>query len=98
MEALAAHIMVVDDEEGQRSDLAAMVQSFGFQVMAAKEGRDALNKLAAFPASAILTDLVMPGMDGFAFLRELALRAIVHLRLCSRLLAASTRPSRWSMT
>ncbi len=74
MKAVAPHIMVVDDEEAQRSDLAAMVESFGFQAMAAKDGRDALNKLAAFPASAILTDLVMPGMDGFAFLKELNAR------------------------
>src|SRR5262249_11243824 len=39
-----------------------------------EDGRDAMNKLASNPVSAILTDLVMPRMDGFALLKELAMR------------------------
>ena len=69
---MTPHIMVVDDEETQRCDLLGMVESFGFQTMGASDGRDALKKLSTFPASAILTDLVMPGMDGFSLLKELA--------------------------
>ena len=69
---MVPHIMVVDDEERQRSDLAEMVASLGYQASTAIDGCDAMGKLATFPASAILTDLVMPRMDGFALLRELA--------------------------
>src|SRR5579864_4450385 len=69
-----AHVLVVEDDAGQRSDLAEMVASCGFQVTTASDGRDALAKIAATPASAILTDLVMPRMDGFKLLKELAAR------------------------
>jgi DNA-binding NtrC family response regulator len=65
---------VVDDDVQQRSDLAQIVESFGYQVATAADGREALLKLANEPANAILTDLVMPGMDGVALLKELAAR------------------------
>jgi DNA-binding NtrC family response regulator len=72
--AVPAHILVVEDDAVQRSDLAEIVKSFGYQVTTAADGREALSKLASLPASAILTDLVMPRMDGFALLKELAAR------------------------
>jgi DNA-binding NtrC family response regulator len=71
---MSVQILVVDDDAEQRSDLSAMIASFGYQVVEAGDGRDALNKLASFSVSAILTDLVMPRMDGFALLKELAAR------------------------
>ena len=67
-------ILIVDDDASQRSDLAEMVSSLGFAVETAADGQEALNKLAYFPANAILTDLVMPRMDGVALLKELAMR------------------------
>src|SRR5260370_754591 len=72
--AMPAHILVVEDDADQRSDLAEIVKSLGYQVTTAADGREALSKLAILPASAILTDLVMPRMDGVALLKELALR------------------------
>lgn len=71
---MSAHILVVEDDEAQRSDLAEMVGALGYQVTMAADGREALGKLASCPASAILTDLVMPRMDGVALLKELAAR------------------------
>jgi DNA-binding NtrC family response regulator len=71
---VAARILVVEDDAGQRSDLAEIVKSFGYQVTTAADGREALIRLASSPASAILTDLVMPRMDGVALLKELAAR------------------------
>jgi len=71
---IAAHILVVDDDSQQRSDLAEMVESLGFQVATASDGEDALAKLISFPANVILTDLVMPRMDGVALLKVLAER------------------------
>jgi DNA-binding NtrC family response regulator len=68
------HILVVDDDEFQRSDMARMVASFGFNVTTAVDGQDALDKLKACSPNAILADLVMPRMDGFALLKELAAR------------------------
>jgi DNA-binding NtrC family response regulator len=71
---MPAHILVVDDDAQQRADLAQIVSSLGYEVSTAADGGEALNKLASVPASAILTDLVMPGMDGVALLKELAAR------------------------
>jgi DNA-binding NtrC family response regulator len=68
------HILVVDDDECQRSDLARMVASFGFDVTTAGDGQEALEKLQVRSPNAILADLMMPRMDGFALLKELNAR------------------------
>ena len=68
------NILVVEDDPQQRSDLAEIVRSLGYQVTTAADGLEALTKLATTPASAILTDLMMPRMDGVALLKELATR------------------------
>jgi len=70
------NILIADDDAAQRADLAEMVRSFGFQVETAADGQEALSKLAHFNADVILTDLVMPRMDGVALLKELAARGI----------------------
>ncbi len=67
-------VLVVDDDARQRSDLAEMVGALGFQVATAGDGREALARLGDGTTSAILTDLVMPRMDGIALLKELAAR------------------------
>src|SRR5579863_2983949 len=67
-------ILVVDDDSQQRSDLAEMVASLGYQVATAIDAEDALDRLASCPANVILTDLVMPRMDGVALLKVMAER------------------------
>ena len=71
---MGAQVLVVDDEADQRSDLAEMVAALGFRVTTVADGAEALKKLITLSASAILTDLMMPRMDGFAPLKELAAR------------------------
>jgi DNA-binding NtrC family response regulator len=64
--------LVVDDDENQRTDLAEMIASFGITPLTAADGQDAIEKLASCDVDVIVTDLVMPGMDGFGLLRHLA--------------------------
>ncbi len=64
-------VLIVDDEASQRSGLAAMVSAWGMSPETASEGNEALQKLADFPADVIITDLNMPGLDGFGFLEKL---------------------------
>lgn len=71
---ISARVLVVEDDADQRTDLAEMVSSLGFQVATASDGQEALRKLASFPASVILSDLVMPCGDGVELLKELAAR------------------------
>jgi DNA-binding NtrC family response regulator len=64
-------VLIVDDEASQRSGLAAMLSAWNMTPETAADGQEALSKLADFPADVILTDLNMPGMDGFGLLQRL---------------------------
>ena len=69
-------ILIVDDEEAVRSFARAALEHYGYEVLAAEEGREAL---ALFQPNAarvklVLLDLTMPGMSGAETLT--ALRAI----------------------
>lgn len=64
--------LLVDDDENQRTDLAEMIDSFGITALTAADGQEAIEKLASCDVDVIVTDLVMPGMDGFGLLRHLA--------------------------
>ncbi len=65
------NVLIVDDESSQRTGLAGMVKAWGMHAETASDGQEALEKLADFPADVIVTDLNMPGMDGFGLLRAL---------------------------
>ena len=67
----ASTVLVVDDEEQDRSALAGIVSSLGYAVETASDGFDALAKLDTLPISAVITDLRMPRMDGAELLRTL---------------------------
>jgi DNA-binding NtrC family response regulator len=64
-------VLIVDDEASQRSGLAAMMSAWGMMAETAGEGNEALVKLNDFAADVILTDLNMPGLDGFGFMQRL---------------------------
>src|ERR1700692_5156226 len=64
-------VLIVDDEASQRSGMAAMISAWGMTPETASDGNDAIAKLVDFPANVILTDLNMPGLDGFGFLQQL---------------------------
>jgi DNA-binding NtrC family response regulator len=65
------NVLIVDDEESQRAPLAAMIAAWGFSVETASDGQEALEKLNAFSAHVIITDLMMPRMDGFELMKRL---------------------------
>jgi DNA-binding NtrC family response regulator len=64
-------ILVVDDEESQRTALASMIKLWGYSVETAADGVEALEKLATFNAHVIVTDLNMPRMNGQELLKRL---------------------------
>ena len=70
-ERAVIRVLVVDDEESQRTALAGMIALWGYSVETAADGLEALEKLATFPAHVIVTDLMMPRMNGQDFLRRL---------------------------
>ena len=68
---LLGRVLIVDDDELLRKSLCAIVADGGWATAEAGDGREALDRLAAFDADVIVTDLVMPRMDGIEFLRTL---------------------------
>ena len=64
-------VLIVDDEASQRTGLAGMVNAWGMAAETASEGAQALEKVASFAPDVIVTDLNMPGMDGYQFLGKL---------------------------
>jgi CheY-like chemotaxis protein/two-component sensor histidine kinase len=67
-------VLVVDDDPDVHEWTREMISRDGFQVIEARDGREALARLETEPPDLILLDLLMPGMDGFAFLDELRKR------------------------
>ena len=76
------NVLIVDDEETQRAPLAAMLDAWGYKAETAGDGQEALEKLATFSANVIVTDLMMPRMDGFELLKRLARTGTCRLRSC----------------
>lgn len=71
LNANTTRVLVVDDDASQRELLAEMISSLGFEAVTAVNGREALEVHAERPVDLILTDLIMPHMDGFELLRTL---------------------------
>ena len=66
-----SRILVVDDDEAILDSLRDLLESEGYGVDVAHDGREALQKLAGMdPPQLILLDLKMPVMDGWQFLSE----------------------------
>jgi PAS domain S-box-containing protein len=66
-------VLVVDDDRAARQMLVRTVEREGWRAIEAENGRQALDQVALHGPDAILLDLIMPDMDGFAFV--VALRA-----------------------
>ncbi len=64
-------ILVVDDSLTMRKVLSRSLEREGFEVIVAKDGIDAMQVLLETTPDAILTDIEMPRMDGFALARNI---------------------------
>jgi DNA-binding NtrC family response regulator len=64
-------VLIVEDEVGARAGLTELVRSWGFQAEAAADGEEALQRITSFRPAIVVTDLVMPRLDGLGLLRAL---------------------------
>ena len=64
-------ILVVDDRWENRSVLTNLLQPLGFTVVEVSNGQEALDVLQTQPPDLIITDLMMPVLDGYELLRRL---------------------------
>jgi signal transduction histidine kinase/CheY-like chemotaxis protein len=63
-------ILIVDDKWENRSVIVNLLTPIGFEVMEANDGKEGIEKAVATPPDLIITDLVMPVMDGFALIQQ----------------------------
>ena len=73
-EGLVAHLLVVDDEPRIARFVSRALGSQGHAVETARTGEDALLMAADHDFALVILDLLLPGMDGHAVLRELLAR------------------------
>ncbi len=64
-------VLLVDDHEKDLHTLSGLLSSWNYCVETAVDGEEAYQKLGAYAADIVVTDLVMPRMDGFELLRRL---------------------------
>ncbi|MFQ5583775.1 MAG: sigma-54-dependent transcriptional regulator [Calditrichia bacterium] len=64
-------VMVVDDEENIREVLSGYLQSLGYSVVTAVDGEDALSKFKRGSFDLIVSDLLMPTIDGLELLKKI---------------------------
>ncbi len=65
-------VLIVEDEENERSGLAELVRAWGFETETAVDGVEALEKVASSSPGIVVTDLRMPRMDGMELLERLS--------------------------
>lgn len=64
-------ILVVDDEPDIVLLTASRLRTHGYEVISASNGREGLEKASQEHPDLVLLDIIMPGIDGFAVLKEL---------------------------
>ena len=64
-------VLLVDDESAITGNLAPFLERAGFVVAVAVDGEDALHKVASFCPALIVSDILMPRLDGREMLRQL---------------------------
>lgn len=80
-EELAGHgqrVLVIDDDASQLKLLAIHLEQLGFQVLPAHDGLQALDEARRLLPDAIISDVLMPGLDGFRLCEALKQDALLQ--------------------
>ncbi len=68
---MSSKVLVVDDKQIMRDSVGMALQRGGFEVVAASDGVAALKAVGKHRPAAVITDLMMPEMDGLELLKRL---------------------------
>lgn len=69
--AVKKNILLVEDDDTSAAILEHHLGRYGFNILRAKEGREALRIISETPVALLTLDVQMSGMNGFEFLKEL---------------------------
>ncbi len=67
----AADVLIVDDESFNRELLREILETYGYRVREAQDGREALLRVSEALPDVVLLDVMMPGIDGLEVCRRL---------------------------
>jgi DNA-binding NtrC family response regulator len=65
-------ILIVEDEENERTGLAELISAWGYRTEIAGDGVEGLEKIESFTPGIVVTDLKMPRMDGMELLEHIS--------------------------
>jgi DNA-binding response OmpR family regulator len=83
-------ILVVDDQRANVEMLAGILRARGYEVLTALDGESALAQVGECPPDLVISDILMPGMDGYELCRRL--RAAADTTLLPVILVTSLEP------
>ena len=66
----AKRILVVDDHEQIRDSISEILELQGYEVKTAINGKDAMDQVGGFQPDLIVTDILMPDMDGYELMMK----------------------------
>ena len=81
----ATRLLIIDDDEKLCRLLRDYLMSFGYSVETAHDGVEGLTRALSTPFSAVILDVMLPGMNGIDVLRELRRRSTVPVLMLSAL-------------
>lgn len=67
---MVKRILVCDDDPGLSEIVSSFLGSEGYDVQLSADGRDAIQRIGTFEPDVLITDIQMPGMDGFELLQR----------------------------
>ncbi len=74
LESSLYRVLLVDDDEAVRTLIVSLLSTKGHRCMTARNGLEALDKIIETQYDALITDIVMPEMDGIALTKEVSKR------------------------
>ena len=64
-------LLIIDDDEGVLSVFAKIFRQEGYEVELAEDGSIGVKKLREYPADVVITDIIMPNMEGLETICEI---------------------------
>src|SRR5256885_6516426 len=65
-------VLIVEDEENERTGLAELISAWGYRTETAKDGMEGLDRFTTWSPGIVITDLKMPRMTGMELLERIA--------------------------
>ncbi|MGE5679735.1 MAG: response regulator transcription factor, partial [Bacillota bacterium] len=67
----ARKIVVIEDDISLRDNIEQLLEEFGYRVLSAEDGKKGIKIIKEILPDLIISDIMMPGIDGYEVLRQL---------------------------